>query len=100
MEGLTDYPQVDAGMRRLNMKGWMHNMVRMVTASFLSKHPMHYWKLEEQHFAEKTSRHRNGVEYRRLAMVGCVIGKQYPAPIVNHSEATRKFKKVYFSMKS
>ncbi|MGP1310689.1 MAG: cryptochrome/photolyase family protein, partial [Phycisphaerales bacterium] len=36
-EGRTGYPIVDAGMRQLTARGWMHNRVRMITASFLSK---------------------------------------------------------------
>lgn len=41
-EGRTGYPLVDAGMRQLAAQGWMHNRVRMVTASFLVKH-LHVW---------------------------------------------------------
>ena len=37
-QGLTGYPIVDAGMRELWTTGWMHNRVRMVVASFLTKH--------------------------------------------------------------
>jgi len=41
--GLTGYPIVDAGMRQLWRTGWMHNRVRMVTASFLVKHLLLPW---------------------------------------------------------
>lgn len=41
-QGLTGYPFVDAGMRQLRAEGWMHNRVRMVTASFLVK-DLHVW---------------------------------------------------------
>lgn len=51
--GQTGYPLVDAGMRELNQTGFMHNRVRMVTASFLTKHLLHYWKEGERYFAEK-----------------------------------------------
>ena len=52
-EGNTGYPLVDAGMRELNETGYMHNRVRMVTASFLCKHLLIDWKLGEAYFAEK-----------------------------------------------
>jgi deoxyribodipyrimidine photo-lyase len=42
--GLTGYPLVDAGMRELWHTGWMHNRVRMVTASFLVKHLLISWQ--------------------------------------------------------
>jgi deoxyribodipyrimidine photo-lyase len=43
-EGRTGYPLVDAGMRQLWQTGWMHNRVRMVTASFLTKHLLIDWR--------------------------------------------------------
>lgn len=43
-EGKTGYPIVDAGMRQLWATGWMHNRVRMITASFLVKHLMQPWQ--------------------------------------------------------
>ena len=52
-EGQTGYPLVDAGMRELNQTGFMHNRVRMVTASFLSKHLLLDWRLGEAYFAQK-----------------------------------------------
>ncbi len=52
-EGKTGYPLVDAGMRELNTTGFMHNRVRMVVASFLSKHLLLDWRLGEVYFAEK-----------------------------------------------
>ncbi|RYE23004.1 MAG: deoxyribodipyrimidine photo-lyase [Sphingobacteriales bacterium] len=52
-EGQTGYPMVDAGMRELNATGFMHNRVRMVTASFLSKHLLIDWRWGEQYFAQK-----------------------------------------------
>ncbi|MDE3065695.1 MAG: FAD-binding domain-containing protein, partial [Acidobacteriota bacterium] len=42
--GETGYPRVDAGMRPLLEEGWMHNRVRMVTASFLVKHLHLDWR--------------------------------------------------------
>lgn len=51
--GQTGYPLVDAGMRQLNEIGWMHNRVRMVTASFCVKHLLIDWRIGEAYFAEK-----------------------------------------------
>jgi len=51
--GQTGYPIVDAGMRELNETGFMHNRIRMVTASFLSKHLLIDWRLGEAYFADK-----------------------------------------------
>lgn len=42
-QGLTGYPIVDAGMRQLWHTGWMHNRVRMIVASFLTKHLRIHW---------------------------------------------------------
>jgi len=52
-EGKTGYPIVDAGMRELNATGYMHNRVRMVVASFLTKHLLIDWRWGEAYFAEK-----------------------------------------------
>ena len=52
-QGKTGYPLVDAGMRELNETGYMHNRLRMVTASFLSKHLLINWQWGEAYFAEK-----------------------------------------------
>jgi len=52
-KGQTGYPIVDAGMRELNTTGFMHNRVRMVVASFLSKHLLLDWRLGEAWFAQK-----------------------------------------------
>jgi deoxyribodipyrimidine photo-lyase len=52
-EGRTGYPIVDAGMRQLNETGFMHNRVRMITASFLTKHLLIDWRWGEAYFAKK-----------------------------------------------
>lgn len=49
-KGQTGYPIVDAGMRQLWQTGWMHNRVRMVVASFLTKHLMIDWRKGEEWF--------------------------------------------------
>jgi deoxyribodipyrimidine photo-lyase len=51
--GQTGYALVDAGMRELNTTGYMHNRVRMLTASFLCKHLLIDWRWGEAYFAEK-----------------------------------------------
>ncbi|WP_276133517.1 cryptochrome/photolyase family protein [Polluticoccus soli] len=51
--GQTGYPIVDAGMRELNETGFMHNRVRMITASFLAKHLLIDWRWGEAYFGEK-----------------------------------------------
>ncbi len=52
-EGMTGYPIVDAGMRELNNTGFMHNRVRMIVASFLTKHLLIDWRWGEAYFAKK-----------------------------------------------
>ncbi len=49
-DGETGYPIVDAGMRQLWATGWMHNRVRMITASFLVKHQLIDWRHGERWF--------------------------------------------------
>ena len=51
--GKTGYPIVDAGMRELNATGFMHNRVRMIVASFLTKHLLIDWRWGEAYFAQK-----------------------------------------------
>ena len=51
--GKTGYPIVDAGMRQLNKTGYMHNRVRMIVASFLTKHLLIDWRWGEAYFAKK-----------------------------------------------
>ncbi|CAI8369653.1 MAG: Deoxyribodipyrimidine photo-lyase [Flavobacteriales bacterium UBA4585] len=52
-KGKTGYPIVDAGMRELNATGFMHNRVRMIVASFLTKHLLIDWRWGEAYFAAK-----------------------------------------------
>jgi deoxyribodipyrimidine photo-lyase len=51
--GKTGYPIVDAGMRELNETGFMHNRVRMIVASFLTKHLLIDWRWGEAYFGKK-----------------------------------------------
>ncbi len=52
-QGATGYPLVDAAMAQLNQTGYMHNRLRMVAGSFLSKHLGLDWRWGERYFAEK-----------------------------------------------
>ncbi|MGM0626134.1 MAG: cryptochrome/photolyase family protein [Bacteroidota bacterium] len=52
-QGKTGFPIVDAGMRQLNETGYMHNRLRMITASFLVKDLLIDWRRGESYFAEK-----------------------------------------------
>lgn len=52
-EGRTGFPLVDAGMRQLKAEGWMHNRLRMVVASFLTKDLHLDWREGERHFMEQ-----------------------------------------------
>lgn len=63
-EGKTGYPIVDAGMRQLNKTGYMHNRVRMVVASFLTKHLLIDWRWGETYFAQKL------LDYEQSSNVG------------------------------
>ena len=148
-DGRTGVPLVDAGMRQLRREGWMHNRVRMVVGSFLTKDLGIDWRRGEDHFmrwlldGDPASNNGNwqwiasvGVDpapvYRRILSptrqqqrfdpegsyvrryvpelravsdrhlaepwtmspddqeaCGCVIGRDYPAPIVDHASARR-----------
>ncbi|MFT4311345.1 MAG: cryptochrome/photolyase family protein [Candidatus Woesearchaeota archaeon] len=52
-KGMTGFPIVDAGMRQLNSTGYMHNRVRMIVSSFLTKNLLIDWKEGEKYFAQK-----------------------------------------------
>lgn len=156
-EGRTGYPLVDAGIRELRTTGWMHNRVRMVVASFLTKDLMHDWRkgagLFERFLLDIETASNNGgwqwsastgvdpkplrifnptlqaerydptgayirAHVRELAKVptpylhepwtmpplvqeeaGCIIGKDYPRPVVDHREASARFKAAYLDLK-
>lgn len=51
-QGKTGYPLVDAAMQQLLQTGWMHNRLRMVVASFLTKHLLIDWRLGERFFSQ------------------------------------------------
>jgi deoxyribodipyrimidine photo-lyase len=154
-EGRTGFPLVDAGMRQLRATGWMHNRVRLVVGSFLTKDLHLDWRLGEAWFARllldgepaqntgnwqwiasvgadpapayrrmyNPARHQErfdadgtyvrrwvpelrDVPLARLAepwtmsddeqgAAGCVIGRDYPAPIVDHAAERRRALEIY-----
>ena len=145
-EGRTGYPLIDAAMAQINRTGYMHNRLRMVTASFLSKDLGIDWRRGERYFARRLidfdlAANNGGWQWaassgcdaqpyfrifnpvaqsekfdpegkfirrylpqlanlsakeihapwllspRRQREIGCVIGADYPAPIVEHAAA-------------
>ena len=91
-EGRTGYPIVDAGLRELNATGFMHNRVRMITASFLTKHLLLDWRLGEAYFAEKLldfdlASNNGGWQWA----AGCGTDAAPYFRIFNPAEQTKKF---------
>ena len=90
--GTTGYPIVDAGMRELNTTGFMHNRVRMITASFLTKHLLINWRWGEAYFAEKLLDYElasNNGGWQWAAGCGCDAAPYFR--IFNPDLQTRKF---------
>ena len=154
-EGRTGFPLVDAGMRQLRREGWMHNRVRLVVGSFLTKDLGIDWRWGERWFMRmlvdgdlannngnwqwiasvgtdpqpafrrhyNPARHQErfdpeGVYVRRYvpelrdvpdrflaepwrmpaarcASAGCVIGRDYPEPVIDRAEARRQMQERY-----
>lgn len=73
-EGKTGFPIVDAGMRQLNQTGFMHNRVRMITASFLVKDLHINWQWGEKYFAQHLIDYDpavNNGNWQWVASTGC-----------------------------
>lgn len=73
-EGLTGFPIVDAGMRQLNMTGYMHNRARMIVGSFLTKDLHIDWRFGEKYFAQKLVDYDpavNNGNWQWVASTGC-----------------------------
>lgn len=73
-DGKTGFPIIDAGMRELNQTGFMHNRVRMLTASFLVKDLQLDWRLGERYFAQKLTDYDpavNNGNWQWVAGTGC-----------------------------
>ncbi|MGH1383974.1 cryptochrome/photolyase family protein [Kordia sp.] len=95
-EGKTGYPLVDAGMRELNESGYMHNRVRMITASFLCKHLLIDWKWGEAYFAEKLldfDLAQNVGNWQWVAGTGCDSAPYFR--IFNPTTQIQKFDKAH-----
>ncbi|RMZ58729.1 deoxyribodipyrimidine photo-lyase [Chryseobacterium nematophagum] len=93
-EGKTGYPIVDAGMRELNKTGFMHNRVRMIVASFLTKHLLIDWRWGEAYFAEKLLDYElssNNGNWQWAAGCGCDAAPYFR--VFNPYEQTKKFDK-------
>ncbi len=93
-EGKTGYPMVDAGMRELNATGLMHNRVRMVVASFLTKHLLINWQWGEAYFAEKLLDFElasNNGGWQWAASTGCDAAPYFR--IFNPTSQLKKFDK-------
>ncbi len=90
--GVTGFPIVDAGMRELNETGLMHNRVRMVVASFLTKHLLIDWRWGESYFAEKLLDYElssNNGNWQWSAGCGCDAAPYFR--IFNPEEQTKRF---------
>ena len=93
-EGKTGYPIVDAGMRELNATGFMHNRVRMITASFLIKHLLIDWRWGEAYFAKKLNDYdlsANNGGWQWAAGSGCDAAPYFR--VFNPKLQTEKFDK-------
>ena len=93
-EGKTGYPIVDAGMRELNETGFMHNRVRMITASFLCKHLLIDWSWGEAYFAKKLDDYdlsANNGNWQWVAGSGCDAAPYFR--VFSPSAQTDKFDK-------
>lgn len=91
-KGKTGYPIVDAGMRELNETGLMHNRVRMVCASFLTKHLLTDWRIGEAYFAEKLMDYdlsANNGNWQWSAGSGCDAAPYFR--VFNPEEQQKKF---------
>jgi deoxyribodipyrimidine photo-lyase len=90
--GETGYPMVDAGMRELNETGFMHNRVRMVAASFLTKHLLIDWRWGEAYYAEKLLDYElasNNGNWQWAAGTGCDAAPYFR--IFNPESQQKKF---------
>ena len=95
-KGKTGYPIVDAGMRELNKTGFMHNRVRMITASFLCKHLLIDWRIGEKYFASKLFDYEQSSNIGNWQWVaGCGVDAAPYFRIFNPHEQQKKFDKEY-----
>lgn len=91
-QGQTGFPIVDAGMRELNQTGYMHNRVRMICASFLTKDLLIDWRWGESYFAEKLLDYdlaANNGNWQWAAGTGCDAAPYFR--VFNPNEQAKKF---------
>lgn len=98
--GTTGVPIVDAGMRQLNRSGFMHNRVRMIVASYLTKHLLIDWRWGEAYFAEKLldfelASNNGGWQWA----AGCGTDAQPYFRIFNYDSQQKKFDPDYTYVK-
>lgn len=98
--GKTGVPIVDAGMRQLNQSGFMHNRVRMIVASYLTKHLLIDWRWGEAYFAEKLldfdlASNNGGWQWA----AGCGTDAQPYFRIFNYESQQKKFDPDYTYVK-
>ena len=94
--GKTGFPIVDAGMRELNETGKMHNRVRMIVASFLTKHLLIDWRWGEAYFAQKLLDYdlsANNGNWQWVAGCGCDAAPYFR--VFNPSEQTKRYDPEY-----
>lgn len=90
--GTTGFPIVDAGMREMNATGYMHNRVRMIVASFLTKDLLIDWRWGESYFAQKLLDYElssNNGGWQWAAGSGCDAAPYFR--IFNPESQTKKF---------
>lgn len=91
-KGKTGYPLVDAGMRQLNITGFIHNRVRMLVASFLCKHLLIDWRWGEAYFAERLFDYEMASNIGNWQWVaGCGVDAAPYFRIFNPHEQIKKF---------
>jgi len=99
-EGKTGYPIVDAGMRQLNLTGYMHNRVRMIVAGFLCKHLLIDWKWGAEYFSLKLLDYElssNNGNWQWAAGTGCDSAPYFR--IFNPFTQQKKFDKDFIYIK-
>lgn len=100
-EGKTGYPIVDAGMRQLNLTGYMHNRVRMIVAGFLCKHLLIDWKWGAEYFSLKLLDYElssNNGNWQWAAGTGCDSAPYFR--IFNPFTQQKKFDKDFIYIKT
>ena len=82
VRGRTGYPLVDAAMAQINQTGWMHNRLRMVTASFLTKDLGIDWRRGEAYFALHL------IDYELAPTTAAGSGRRRPAATRSRGSAS------------